>query len=67
MAKKLKVINQVAVWLITIGAINWGLDKFLDFNIVDALGTTLSGWVYGIVALSGVYGIYLLLTGAIKK
>ena len=47
-----------------IGAINWGLVAFYQFNMVDYVvsmtGVTMLGPViYGIVAVSGLYGLVL--------
>lgn len=67
--KSLKLVNKLAYWLVTIGALNWGLDKFLNFNLVDTLlgsGTTFSQIVYGLVAISGVYAVWMILTKQLK-
>ena len=33
----MKVIDKIALVLIVIGAINWGLVGFFEFNLVDTL------------------------------
>lgn len=46
-----------------IGAINWGLIGFLDFNLVDTLfgvGSMLSRLVYMIVGICGLINIGIL-------
>lgn len=56
----MKVANIVALVLILIGALNWGLVGAFDFNLVDALfgeGTTLSRVVYILVGLAAVYKV----------
>lgn len=56
----MKVANIVALVLILIGALNWGLVGVFDFNLVDALfgeGSTLSRVVYILVGLAAVYKI----------
>lgn len=55
-----------ALLLIVIGAINWGLIGFFNFNLVAALfGTSTLGLaiqriVYALVGLAGVYGIWMI-------
>ncbi len=53
----------VAVLLMAIGAINWGLVGALDYNLVDSLlgaGSTFAKIVYIAVGLSGLWGLTLL-------
>ena len=59
----LKVIDTIALVLIIIGAINWGLIGFFKFDLVAAIcGTmsTLSRIIYALVGISGLWGIKLL-------
>lgn len=59
----MKVIDKIALVLIIIGAINWGLIALFEFNLVAALFGEMSVWsriVYGLVGLSGLWGIKLL-------
>ncbi len=59
----MKVIDKIALVLIIIGAINWGLIGFFNFNLVDAIFknmTLISRIIYGLVGLSGLWGIKLL-------
>lgn len=59
----MKVIDKIALVLIIIGAINWGLIGFFNFNfVVTIFGnmTWLSRIIYGLVGLSGLWGIKLL-------
>lgn len=59
----MKVIDKIALVLIIIGAINWGLIGFFKFNLVDTLFgsmSALSRIIYGLVGLSGLWGIKLL-------
>lgn len=56
----MRVANIVALVLILIGGLNWGLVGFFDFNLVDALfgeGSALSRIVYALVGLAAVYKI----------
>lgn len=59
----MKVIDKIALILIIIGAINWGLIGFFEFDLVATLFgsmSALSRIVYGLVGLSGLWGIKLL-------
>lgn len=59
----MKVIDKIALVLIIIGAINWGLIGFFNFNLVAAIFgnmTLISRIIYGLVGLSGLWGIKLL-------
>ena len=60
----MKVIDKIALVLIIIGAINWGLIGLFDFNLVATIfgdTTIISRIIYGLVGLSGVWEIKLLL------
>ena len=62
--KQVKVIDKIALALIVIGAINWGLIGIFNFNLVGAIFgdmTVLSRIIYGLVGVSGLWGITLLL------
>lgn len=51
----MKAIHVTALALVVIGALNWGLVGFFDYNLVDALfgeGSTLSRVVYALVGLA---------------
>lgn len=59
----MKIIDKIALTLIIIGAINWGLIGILKFNLVDTLFGTmsiLSRIIYSLVGISGLWGIKLL-------
>ena len=58
----MRVIDNIALALIIIGAINWGLIGLFNFNLVDTLfgvGTTISRIVYTLVGISGLWTIRL--------
>ena len=58
----MKVIDTIALVLIIIGAINWGLIGFFRFNLVSFLFgdmTWLSRIIYGLVGICGLYLITL--------
>lgn len=56
----------VALLLIVIGAINWGLIGFFSFNLIAAIfGTSAAGVIvqrviYALVGLAGLYGVSML-------
>ena len=59
----MKVIDKIALVLIIIGAINWGLIALFNFDLVAAIWgdmTVLSRIIYGLVGISGLWGIKLL-------
>jgi hypothetical protein len=53
-----KIIDGAALTIAIIGAINWGLIGFFDFNLVASIFgsmTWLSRIIYGLVGVSGLY------------
>lgn len=59
----MKVIDKIALVLIVIGAINWGLIGVFNFNLVAAIFgdmTIIARIIYGLVGISGIWGIKLL-------
>ena len=59
----MKIIDKVALILIIIGAINWGLIGLFRFNLVELIFgdmTVLARIVYSLVGISGLWGIKLL-------
>lgn len=59
------VLDRVSLALVIIGAINWGLVGFAQFDLVAALfggqAAIVSRIVYALVGLAGLYCIRLLL------
>lgn len=56
----MKALNIVTLLLVIIGAINWGLIGFFQFNLIDALfgvGSGFSRVIYAIVGICGLYAI----------
>ena len=54
----MKILNYIALTLAIIGAINWGLIGFFNFNLVAFLFgdmTLLSRIIYALVGLCGLY------------
>ncbi|MGR3485071.1 MAG: DUF378 domain-containing protein [Paracoccaceae bacterium] len=58
----MKALNAVALTLIIVGGINWGLVGLFDFNLVAAifgLDSFLSNLIYILVGLAALYAITL--------
>lgn len=56
----MKTLDAIMLTLVIIGAINWGLIGFFEFNLVDTLfGSVewLTRTIYAIVGVAGVYSI----------
>jgi hypothetical protein len=53
-----KIIDATALTITIIGAVNWGLIGFFDFNLVASIFgsmTWLSRIIYGLVGVCGLY------------
>lgn len=53
-----KALDNTALTLAIIGAVNWGLIGFFDFNLVASLCggmSWLSRIIYGLVGICGIY------------
>jgi len=62
---KLSVIDWIALVLVIVGGLNWGLSLW-DINVVTLIFGGIASWVYALVGLSGLYMIWLA-TGLTKK
>lgn len=59
----MKIIDKIALVLVIIGAINWGLIGFFNFNLVATIFgdmTVISRIIYALVGISGLWAIKLL-------
>jgi uncharacterized protein len=59
----LKTLDIVALLLVIIGAVNWGLIGFFGFNLITVLFgdmSTFSRIVYVLVGVAGLYSISFL-------
>ena len=59
----MKVIDTIALVLIIIGAINWGLVGIFNFNLVEAIFgglSVLTRIIYILVGITGLWGIKLI-------
>ena len=58
-----KGLDYVALALIIIGAINWGLIGFFQFDLVAALFGGMASWIsriiYAVIGLAGLYSLTL--------
>jgi len=61
----LKRLEPLALFLIVIGALNWGMIGFFDENVVADVFTdsTVRDVIYAIVGLSGLYLVPRLMEG----
>lgn len=58
----MKVLDNIALLLVIIGAINWGLIGFFRFDLVSSLFgnmTMFTRVIFGLVGLAGLYSISL--------
>ena len=56
----MKIVKLITFIVIVIGAINWGLVGFFDYNLVDAIfgaGSVGARVVYGVVGVAGIAAI----------
>jgi uncharacterized protein len=67
MTTQMTVADKVALGLATVGALNWGLVGFFQFDLVAAIfggpATILSRIVYGLVGLAGLYCVSFFVRG----
>lgn len=59
----MKIIDKIALVLIIIGALNWGLIGLFEFDLVATLFgemSVLSRIVYSLVGIAGLWGIKML-------
>ncbi len=58
-----KTFDYIALTLVIIGAINWGLIGFFQFDLVASLFGGMSSWIsrviYAIVGIAGIYSLTL--------
>lgn len=56
----MKTLDIIALLLVIIGAVNWGLIGFFQFDLVAALFGTMSNFSRIVYALVGIAGLYSL-------
>ncbi len=62
----MSTLKWIAMLLMVIGSINWGLVGVFNFNVVDAIfgmGSVISTIIYILVGISGLWGISFLFSG----
>lgn len=66
----MKAVYTVALLLVIIGGLNWGLVGFFDYNLVDSLfgkGSVLARVVYDVVGLAALWVLVDWVMGLSKK
>ncbi|MFL0246559.1 MULTISPECIES: DUF378 domain-containing protein [Clostridium] len=56
----MRTLDALVLLFVVIGAVNWGLIGFFNFNLISALFgemTTLSRVIYAVVGIAGIYAI----------
>lgn len=59
----MKIIDKMALVLVIIGALVWGIIGIFNFNVVEAIfgvGSIISRIIYILVGISGLWAIKLL-------
>lgn len=56
----MRLLDTLALLLVIIGAVNWGLIGFFNFNLVSALFGEMTAFSRVIYALVGIAGLYAL-------
>lgn len=57
---KMKALDTLALILVIVGALNWGLIGFFNFDLVASLFGTMSAFsriIYAVVGICGLYAI----------
>ena len=63
---KMSSLDTVAMWLVVVGALNWGLLGLMELNLVSSLlgaGSLLERVVYLLVGLSAVMVVWKMYGG----
>lgn len=62
---KLNGLDTLALWLVLVGGINWGLIGIFKYNLVyELFGNDFSRWVYGVVGVAAAYIVLMWLAKA---
>lgn len=57
----MKVLNYIALTVVIIGAVNWGLIGFFSFDLVAFIFGQMSWFTRTVYALVGICGLYSLM------
>ena len=70
MAEKMSWLDKLAIILLVIGGLNWGLFGAFSYNLVDSIFGIGSAWsmiIYVIVGLAALYEVYAIIKMMMKK
>lgn len=56
----MKALRVIAMLLMVIGSLNWGLVGFFQYNLVSDLFGGFARVIFALVGLAGLYGISML-------
>ena len=60
----MKIVDRIALVLVIIGALNWGMVGLFQFDLIASIfggmSTVVSRIIYTIVGLAGIWGISIL-------
>ena len=54
------IIDTIAMILVIVGGLNWGLVGVADLNVVAELGVTVAQIVYILVGIAALWAIYMM-------
>lgn len=66
----MRTLNIIALVLILIGGLNWGLVGFFDYNLVDSIfgtGSVAARVIYDLVGVAALYKIVVAVTVRLMK
>jgi uncharacterized membrane protein YuzA (DUF378 family) len=66
----LRALDRIALILLIIGGLNWGLVGAFEVNLVTVLfgpSSTLSRIIYILIGIAGLYAIYMLARVAARR
>lgn len=69
--KGLRITNNIALYLLSVGGLNWLLTKILEFDLVDKIFSSIgqggfATFVYALIGASGVWIGIQALMGNVK-
>ena len=57
---KWNIVDWIALVLVIVGGINWGLVGFFDWKLVNAIFGSADRIIYAIVGIAALYSVYSL-------
>lgn len=70
MAEKMSWLDKLAIILLVIGGLNWGLVGVFSYNLVDSIfgiGSSVAMVIYVIVGLAALYEVYAIIKMMMSK